>query len=109
RRMPAETIRHAVPGRELDLAVATVREQAEDQVRRGELATLLSWLNRLPEEEVRAQPDLAGFKGWLLYLAGRADDAEAYAAIADAGMGPDAPPEDRAMLRTFQAYLALTH
>ncbi|AEK45105.1 LuxR family transcriptional regulator [Amycolatopsis mediterranei S699] len=107
--MPAETIRHAVPGHELGLAVATVREQAEDQVRRGELATLLSWLNRLPEDEVRAHPDLAGFKGWLLYLAGRADEAEAYAAIADAGMGPAAPVLDRAMLRTFQAYLALTH
>ncbi|MGW4523956.1 LuxR C-terminal-related transcriptional regulator [Amycolatopsis sp. NPDC004378] len=109
RGMPAETIRHAVPGREIGLAVATVREQAEDQVRRGELATLLSWLNRLPEDELRAQPDLAGFKGWLLYLGGRADDAEAYAAIADAGMGPGAPVLDQAMLRTFQAYLALTH
>ncbi|WP_328608985.1 LuxR C-terminal-related transcriptional regulator [Amycolatopsis sp. NBC_00345] len=107
--MPAETIRHAVPGGELDLAVVTVREHAEVQVRRGELATLLSWLNRLPEEQVRAHADLAGFKGWLLYLAGRADEAEAYAAIADAGMGPDAPAVDRAMLRTFQAYLALTH
>ena len=109
RGMPAETIRHAVPGREIELAVATVRSQAEDQVRRGELATLLSWLNRLPEDDLRAQPDLAGFKGWLLYLAGRADDAEAYAAIADAGMGADAPVLDQAMLRTFQAYLALTH
>lgn len=109
REMPAETIRHAVPGREIGLAVETVRAQAEDQVRRGELATLLSWLDRLPEDEVRAHPDLAGFKGWLLYLAGRADDAEAYAAIADAGMGPSSPAADRAMLRTFQAYLALTH
>jgi LuxR family maltose regulon positive regulatory protein len=106
--LPAETIRHAVPGREIGLAIATVRAHAEVQVRRGELATLLSWLNRLPEDEVRAHADLAGFKGWLLYLAGSADDAERYAAIADAGMGPDSPAEDRAMLRTFQAYLALT-
>ncbi|WP_033289842.1 LuxR C-terminal-related transcriptional regulator [Amycolatopsis jejuensis] len=105
---PAETIRHAVPGREIGLAVETVRAEAEDQIRRGELATLLSWLNRLPEDEIRAHADLAGLKGWLFYLAGRADDAEAYAAIADAGMGPDAPTSDRAMLRTFQAYLALT-
>jgi LuxR family maltose regulon positive regulatory protein len=109
RDMPAETIRHAVAGQDFGLASAVVREQAEDQVRRGELATLLSWLNRLPEDEIRAQPDLAGFKGWLLYLAGRVDDAETYAAIADEGMGAGAPAEDRAMLRTFQAYLALTH
>lgn len=109
RGMPAETIRHAVPGKEIGLATETVRDQAEEQVRRGELATLLSWLNRLPEHEVRAQPDLAGFKGWLLYLAGHVDEAEEYAAIADSGMGPDAPAKDRAMLRTFQAYLALTH
>ncbi|WP_037359332.1 LuxR C-terminal-related transcriptional regulator [Amycolatopsis orientalis] len=107
--MTAETIRHAVPGRETGLAIGVVRAQAEDQVRRGELATLLSWLNRLPDEEVRAQPDLAGFKGWLLYLGGHIDDAETYAAAADARMGSDAPAQDRAMLRTFQAYLALTH
>jgi LuxR family maltose regulon positive regulatory protein len=109
RRMPAETIRHAVAGHEVGLASATIREQAEDQVRRGELATLLAWLNRLPEDEVRAHAYLAGFKGWLLYLAGRVDDAATYAAIADAGMGDDAPTRERAMLRTFQAYLALTH
>ena len=107
--MPAETIRHAVAGREIGLAVDTVRGQAEEQVRRGELATLLSWLNRLPEEEVRAQADLAGFKGWLLYLGGRVDEAESYATLADQRMGPDAPVQDRAMLRCFQAYLALTH
>ncbi|MEU0884077.1 LuxR C-terminal-related transcriptional regulator [Lentzea sp. NPDC005914] len=109
RDMPAETIRHAVAGGEVDLAVAAVRAHAEEQVRRGELATLLSWLNRLDEHVVRAHADLAGFKGWLLYLAGRVDEAETYAALADAGMGPDAPAEDLAMLRTFQAYLALTH
>jgi len=107
--MPAETIRHAVAGREIGLAVDTVRGQADEQVRRGELATLLSWLNRLPDEEVRAQADLAGFKGWLLYLGGRVDEAESYAALADRRMSPDAPIVDRAMLRTFQAYLALTH
>lgn len=107
-RMPAETIRHAVAGGDIALAIAIVRDVAEDQVRRGELATLLAWLNRLPERAVRAQADLAGFKGWLLYLAGRVEDAESYARTADAGMPPDAPAGDRAMLRTFQAYLALT-
>lgn len=107
--LPAETIRHAVAAGEVELATATVRAQVEYQVRRGELATLLSWLNRLDEDAIRAHADLAGFKGWLLYLSGRVDDAESYAAIADSGMGPDAPAEDRAMLRTFQAYLALTH
>ena len=107
--MPAETIRHAVAGDDIGLAITTVRAHAEEQVRRGELATLLAWLNRLPEDAVRANGDLAGFKGWLLYLAGRVDDAETYAAIADTRMGTDAPVADRAMLRTFQAYLALTH
>ena len=105
---PTETIRHAVAGGDLALAVATVREQADDQIRRGELATLLSWLNRLPEDVVRAHADLAGFKGWLLYLSGHLDDAETYAAVADAGLDAQAPPADQAMLRTFQAYLALT-
>lgn len=105
---PAETIKHAVAGGDIDLAIRTVRAVAVPEIRRGELAPLLGWLNRIPDETVRAHADLAGFKGWLVYLSGRVDDAETYAAIADAKMPPDAPAEDRAMLRTFQAYLALT-
>lgn len=105
---PAETIKHAVAAGRTDLAVRTVRSVADEQVRRGELASMLAWLNRLPDQTVRAHADLAGFKGWLLYLAGRVDDAETYARIAADGMPGDAPAADRAMLRTFQAYLALT-
>jgi LuxR family maltose regulon positive regulatory protein len=105
---PAETIKHAVAAGNIDLAIRTVRSVVDDQVRRGELASMLNWLTRMPDEVVRANADLAGFKGWLLYLAGRVDEAETYARIADAGMRADAPAADRAMLRTFQAYLALT-
>jgi LuxR family maltose regulon positive regulatory protein len=106
---PDDTIRHSVAAGETALAVRTVRSVVDDHVRRGELAAVLGWLNRLPDAVVRSHGDLAGFKGWLLYLAGRQDDAETYAAIADAQMDDDSPPADRAMLRTFQAYLALTH
>lgn len=105
---PTDTIKHALAAGDNALAVRTVRSVAEDQVRRGELASLLSWLNRLPESEVRSNPDLAGFKGWLLYLGGRVDEAESYAAHAQATIPPDAPATAVAMLRTFQAYLALT-
>jgi LuxR family maltose regulon positive regulatory protein len=105
---PAETIKHAIAADHTELAIRTVRSVADEQVRRGELASMLAWLNRLPDETVRAHADLAGFKGWLLYLAGRVDDAESYARIADEGMTAEAPAADRAMLRTFQAYLALT-
>ncbi|MGH3519601.1 MAG: LuxR C-terminal-related transcriptional regulator [Haloechinothrix sp.] len=106
--MADETIRHAVAAGDHDLAIRTVRESAEEQIRRGGLASLLSWLGRLPEGVVRQHADLAGFKGWLLYLGGRMDDAESYALISEALMADDAPESDRAMLRTFQAYLALT-
>ncbi|HEY3258665.1 MAG TPA: LuxR C-terminal-related transcriptional regulator [Pseudonocardiaceae bacterium] len=105
---PDETIKHAVAAGDIALAVATVRSVAEREVRRGELPAVLGWLNRLPADTVRSHADLAGFKGWLLYLAGRVDEAESYAVIAEDTMAADAPAEDRAMLRTFQAYLALT-
>lgn len=104
---PAETIKHAAAAGETDLVVQTVRAVAEDQIRRGELASLLAWLNRLTDADVRSRPDLAGLKGWLLYIRGRVDEAETYARIADATMPDDAPAHVWAMLRTFQAYLAL--
>lgn len=105
---PAETIKHAVAAGEVDLAIRTVRLVVDGEVRRGELASMLSWLTRIPDEVVRAHADLAGFKGWLLYLAGRVDEAEIYARVASSGMPVDAPAADQAMLRTFEAYLALT-
>jgi LuxR family transcriptional regulator, maltose regulon positive regulatory protein len=108
RAYPAETIKHAVAAGNHELAIGTVRSVVDDQVRRGELASMLGWLNRLPEEVIRERADLAGFKGWLLYLGGRVDEAESYARTADAIMKPTAQPRDQAMLRTFQAYLALT-
>lgn len=106
--LPAATIKHAVAAGDHDLAIRIVRQVAEPQIRRGQLAPLLAWLNRLPDDVVRGQPDLAGYKGWLLYLAGRVEDAESYARIAEDGIPADAPAADRAMLATFQAYLALT-
>jgi LuxR family maltose regulon positive regulatory protein len=108
RDFPAETVRHAMAGGDLGLAIGIVRSVAEDQVRRGELVSLLSLLDRLPDGVIRGYADLAGFKGWLLYLAGRIDEAESYARTADAAMPADAPVSDRAMLMTFQAHLALT-
>lgn len=105
---PADTIKHAIAAGDTQLAVRTVQAVVEDQIRHGELASMLGWLNRLPDDEVCRNPDLAGMKGWLLYLGGRVEDADTYARIADTTMPADAPAADRAMLRTFQSYLALT-
>lgn len=105
---PEDTIKHALAAGDIESVIRTVRSIVEDQIRRGELASMLGWLNRLPDEEVCGRADLAGLKGWLLYLGGRVDEAESYGRIAERAMPPDAPAADRAMLRTFQAYLALT-
>ncbi|OLZ50189.1 helix-turn-helix transcriptional regulator [Amycolatopsis keratiniphila subsp. nogabecina] len=105
---PEDTVKHALAGGDTTLAAYTVRKAAEDQVRRGELASLLGWLHRLPEQEIRTHADLAGFKGWLLYLGGHIEQAQSYAALAEASMPAEADAGTWAMLRTFQAYLALT-
>src|SRR5262249_10858706 len=61
---PAETIRHAMAAGDTRLAICTVRSVVEEQLRTGRLASVLGWLNRLPDDVVRANADLAGFKGW---------------------------------------------
>ncbi|HET8628338.1 MAG TPA: LuxR C-terminal-related transcriptional regulator [Thermomicrobiales bacterium] len=66
---------------------------------RGELATLLRWLERLPPEAVRARPRLGLDLAWALLLGTRVDAVEprlrgAEAALA-AGAAP--PPADRAL------------
>ena len=50
---------------------------AESFWKRGELITILRWLEALPEKRVVSQPDLCAFHALALFLAGQLDKAEA--------------------------------
>jgi LuxR family maltose regulon positive regulatory protein len=59
---------------------------AEEAIYTGNLLTVRGWLDALPEARVRAQGELATYKGWVLALAGDLDLAAEFADAAEAAL-----------------------
>ncbi|TMH37914.1 MAG: helix-turn-helix transcriptional regulator [Betaproteobacteria bacterium] len=102
-----EAIRHALAAEDIDASVRLIRAQSENTLARGQIPTVLSWLRELPESALRANPDLAGYKAWLLYMRGQSAEAESYAALARSDVKLKGPTEHLGKLLSFQAFLAL--
>ncbi len=64
-------ISHALNGQDAELAARLIEQTAESRLDRGEVATLLNWLEALPKEIVYAHLFLACLKGFALIQAGR--------------------------------------
>jgi LuxR family maltose regulon positive regulatory protein len=71
----AEAIDHALSAGDFELATHLVEQAAETAMMHSEVATFLSWTDRLPDELVRTRPSLCLFHAWALLLSGRPMDA----------------------------------
>jgi LuxR family maltose regulon positive regulatory protein len=67
----AEAIDHALAAEDVDRAAGLIDENAEPTLMRGEAATFVRWVERLPDELVRARPALRFFRVWMHMLHGR--------------------------------------
>ena len=89
----ARAVRHAVEGEAWDLAARLAGERWVDLMIRGEIAALAPLVERLPEESVASDPELA------LAVAGveldRGAEREAARLLERAAAGADAVPDDR--------------
>jgi LuxR family maltose regulon positive regulatory protein len=103
-----EAVRHALASGHVDEAAGMIGLAADDALRSASFRTLLGWLNALPDEQVLASPDLAVYKGFLLFFAGRRDQAVPYAQAAERNLPPEAGPPSRGRLRSLQAHVALS-
>lgn len=103
----SESIRHALAAHDPMEAVRLIRNNSEETLRNGGLATIRGWVDTLPEEIVRAHGDLLVRKGWFLFLQGEIAAAETYAALATENERADDPSNRRGMLLNFRAYLAI--
>ncbi len=63
-------IDHALWARDFERAAQLVELAAEATVKRSEVATLLRWVESLPEKVVRSRPLLIIFHAWALLLSG---------------------------------------
>jgi LuxR family maltose regulon positive regulatory protein len=103
----AEAIKHAMAAKDTEASVRLVRSYVEESLSRGEMPTLLSWLDGLPESALRLHSDLAGYKSWLLHLRGQSAQGQSYSALANGVDASDASPAQQGTSLAFRAYLAL--
>ena len=71
-----EGVRHALAAADWEYAVRLINECADALFKRGEIATLLNWFTRLPEQVVQASSELSLNYAWALMLSGQFETAE---------------------------------
>jgi LuxR family transcriptional regulator, maltose regulon positive regulatory protein len=71
-----DAIHHALAAADFEQACRLLEHTAELMAKRGEIATLRSWLETLPAALVSSRVELCLWQGWLLALSGQFDAAE---------------------------------
>jgi LuxR family transcriptional regulator, maltose regulon positive regulatory protein len=71
-----DAIHHALAAADFEQAARLIEHTAEMMAKRGEIATLRTWLETLPAALVRSRVELCLWQGWLLALSGQFDAAE---------------------------------
>lgn len=69
-RLIDEAVRHALLAGDDDFAATTVERHAQEVLLRGETATFLRWVQRLPDEQIQMRPKLGIYRAWALLLQG---------------------------------------
>jgi LuxR family maltose regulon positive regulatory protein len=87
--LTAPAIDHAFSAGDFERATHLIERAAEATFARGEFVTFLKWLDRLPDQEVRARPLLSAYYAWVLLFGGRPID-EIEARLQDAEQGDTA-------------------
>ncbi len=72
-----EAVNHALAAGDYERMANLVWQNAWAILARGEMITLLRWLDGLPDEMVRSRSQLATFRAWVLALTGQLDDVDA--------------------------------
>jgi LuxR family transcriptional regulator, maltose regulon positive regulatory protein len=67
--MPDDAIRHALAAQDLARAVGLLDLHAQMAIMHGEAATILRWLDAIPEAQIRTSPRLCIAAGWAHYIA----------------------------------------
>jgi LuxR family maltose regulon positive regulatory protein len=81
-RLPGQALR-LDSGQAWDEAEQLIGMAAEETIHAGGVLTMRRWLDALPDERVRANGELAIYKGWVLALSGEMALAEEYAGAAE--------------------------
>lgn len=113
-----EAVDHAFAIPDIPLAVSLIEQAGSRLLDSGRVATLLTWVNRIPGDVIDRNPYLCTGAGWAHALTGQVDRAERYAAAGEAALPGYEPfyardlgrivsrEEVRGDLATLRAYCA---
>jgi len=74
--LTTEAVQYALAAKDWESASRLIVQASDDLLKRGEMATLIGWVQKVPEELIRSRPDLGMSYAWTLLLSGRLDKAE---------------------------------
>ena len=104
-----EAVHHALAADDHDTAATLITDIAwEALTARGEVMTVIHWLRRFPDEQVKAYPRLCLYFSRALYLTGAMDQSQHYVQIAIDALADEADEgmKLRAIAYGYQATLA---
>ena len=106
--LTAEAVNHALAAKDFQRTARLIEDNSLAMVSRGELTTLLRWIDALPEDVALSRPWLCVHQAWPLTLAGRADAAEPLLRQIERQVPPkDLAPEGQEILGHVAAMRAM--
>jgi LuxR family maltose regulon positive regulatory protein len=102
-----EAVKHALASGDQELAERVITPAAMEALKRGDMQTLLGWIDTLPDRNVRANAELSICKSFALFLTSSYDAALPYALAAEKSLQANASSSLQGQLLSLKAQLAL--
>ncbi len=99
--MIEDGIRHSLAGADYESAARLIARLAPLYIRKGEMRTLLAWMEDLPESLIFSSEELLVYQGWCLYFTSQIERGKACVEKAKGVVKADSPT----ILRGCLAYL----
>lgn len=102
----AEAIPHALAGEDFEQAANLIERVAGTSLGSGESATLLKWLQALPDDLIRSRSGLGLFQAWALLFNGQLDAVEAHLDTIENDQSNHRTPEISGSVTAIRAIMA---
>jgi LuxR family maltose regulon positive regulatory protein len=100
-------VKHALLTGDIDEAVRAISLAAPLAIQQAAFANLFNWFAEIPDAVVRANGELAMYKGYALFFTQTYEHTLPYAVAAQDNLSPDAPSALQGRLMSLQAHIAL--
>ncbi|MBN1875074.1 MAG: hypothetical protein JXA33_12650 [Anaerolineae bacterium] len=105
-RLLPQAVEHALASGDVGESARLIAQVGDWALSKCMIATVLGWLDALPDEIVRANGELASHKAWALFVTGRIEEASSYVRSVEACLREDSNPLDRGQLLSLQCNMA---